>query len=88
MIKDKTAKEKLADLPVSTDTDFWGDADIHTNLVATPVKHTELSDRGHYFVRKAGKEAQCIHCGWGFHLDTGDRIVDGHLYNNKKELII
>lgn len=81
-------KSNLPELPLSSDKDFWGDADIHTGLIPQKVSHNSLSDTGHYFVRKSGKEAQCIHCDWGFHLDTGDKIIDGHLYDKTKTLII
>ncbi len=56
----KEKREKLGDLPSSSDTDFWGDADIHTNLVPEPLHKNGT----HYFVRRTGREAQCTHCDW------------------------
>lgn len=77
-------KQKLDDLPSSDNKKFWGDADIHTNLVPEPLH----KDNNHYFVRLTGREAQCRHCDWGFALDPGDKIEDGHLYNRKGTLVI
>lgn len=77
-------KKKLDDLPPSENKEFWGDAEIHTGI--TP--HSELSEDGHHFIRVAGNEAQCTKCHWGFYLDPGDYVEDGHLYTAKKKFII
>ena len=77
-------KQKLDDLPGSGDREFWGDAEIHTNL----KPHDILADHGHYFKRVSGHQAYCEGCGWGFQLDPGDKIVDGHLYNKDGKLVI
>ena len=77
-------KSRLDDLPRNDDKDFWGDAEIHGNLTPTPV----VTDSGHYFVRVAGHQAQCTHCEWGFQLDPGDRVRDGHLYDKLGKLVI
>jgi hypothetical protein len=73
---------KLDDLPESS-SKFW-DGEIRTNLVA----HDILADHGHYFERVRGHEAYCTGCGWGFVLDPGDKIIDGHLYDRKGKLVI
>lgn len=76
-------RKNLDDLPGS-ESDFWKDAEVHSNL----IPHTEFSETGHYFVQVTGREAQCRNCNWGFALDKGDRIEDGHLYDDKGKLVI
>jgi len=74
---------KLDDLPASSDTEFWGDADIHTN-----IEPKNAFDQSHILVRVAGHQAQCTHCDWGFQLDPGDKIVDGHLFDRKGKKVL
>lgn len=76
-------KTNLDSLPDSSDKEFWGDADVHSNLTPQIV-----FDNKHYFVRKTGHEAECEHCGWGFALDPGDHVRDGHLYDKDDKLVI
>ncbi len=73
----------LPDLPESSNKKFWGESEIHTNLVPEEVVKTKV----HYFIRKTARQAQCTHCEWGFELDPGDKIVDGHLYAGDKLVI-
>lgn len=73
----------LEDLPESQDKDFWLEADVHTGI--TP--HNEFQNHGHYFERIKGHQAQCS-CGWGFELDPGDQIKEGHLYDRSNKLVI
>lgn len=75
---------KLESLPASDDRDFWSEADIHTNIVPKVL----FEDEPHYLVRISGHQAHCTHCNWGFELDPGDNIVDGHLYNDSGILVI
>lgn len=75
-------KKALDDLP-SSDNEFWDKADIHTNL-----QPKNWFNEIHHFVRIAGHQAQCTHCDWGFQLDPGDKILNGHLYNKKNEKVI
>jgi hypothetical protein len=75
--------DQLDSLPASDDKEFWGEADIHTNIRPVP-----FFDQEHYLVRIAGHQAKCTHCDWGFQLDPGDKIVDGHLFNKKGEKVI
>ncbi len=75
-------KQNLDDLPGSSDK-FWKDADVHTGI--TP---TRMFDDNHYFVRIAGHQAQCTHCDWGFQLDPGDKIVDGHLFDKTGKKVL
>jgi len=77
-------KKNLDDLPGSQDSDFWLGAEIHTGI--TP--HEWKPDKGHYFERVSGHQAYCEGCGWGFELDPGDKIIDGHLYDKSGKLII
>lgn len=77
-------KIQLDDLPESSDKEFWGEADVHTNII--PQKMVE--DDKHYFIRVSGHEGYCNHCHWGFALDSGDRIRDGHLYTRAGKLVI
>jgi hypothetical protein len=74
--------KNLSDLPANDDK-MWKGAEVHGNLVP---EHANSED--HYFVRIGANEAQCEHCDWGFHLDPGDEIKDGHLYNVKGELVV
>jgi hypothetical protein len=80
----KSSRTNLAELPESGDKDFWLDAEIHTGLTPQEVKKEEA----HYFVRVTGRQAQCKHCDWGFELDPGDKIIDGHLYDKTGKLVI
>lgn len=76
-------KQKLDDLPESSDKKFWGEAEIHTHL--TPQI---MFDQEHSFKRVSGHEAYCEHCGWGFALDPGDKVRDGHVYTRDGKLVI
>lgn len=76
-------KQKLDDLPPSSDKEFWEDADVHTNL-----EPKNLFDQAHFFVRIPGHQAQCSHCAWGFQLDPGDKIVDGHLIDRDGKTVL
>ena len=75
-------QKRLDDLPES-ENEFW-DGEKHTGL--TP--HEELAEKGHFFVRITGHQAYCQGCGWGFQLDPGDRIENGHLYDRKGKFVI
>lgn len=75
-------KTKLDDLPESNDK-FWEHAEIHTGLLVKDDPNEK-----HYFVRTSGRQAQCNLCDWGFELDPGDRIEEGHLYTKKGKLVI
>jgi len=75
-------KQKLDDLPQSDDK-FWEGAEIHMGLV-TKDDPADV----HYFVRTTGRQAQCRGCDWGFELDPGDWIEDGHLYTKEGKLVI
>lgn len=77
-------KNRLPELPSSDDKKFWSEAEIHTGLIPEPV----VVGGAHYFIRKTAKQAQCTHCEWGFELDPGDSIEDGHLYDKKGKLVI
>lgn len=76
-------KSKLDDLPEST-SKFWLGAEVHTGIIA----HDWMQDHLHRFERVTGHQAYCQGCGWGFELDPGDKVVDGHLYNRGGELVI
>jgi hypothetical protein len=71
---------------------FWEHAEIHTDLSWQTKEDAAKEVRGtlteHYFVRIPGHQAQCTHCNWGFQLDSGDRVRDGHLYDKLGELVI
>jgi hypothetical protein len=77
--------KELPSLPENGDKEFWGDAEVHGNL--TPQK-LPFFDQPHFFIRTKGHEAQCSHCDWGFTLDPGDKITDGHLYDKTGKLVI
>lgn len=40
----------------------------------------------HYFVRASSREVQCRECGWGLIIDPEEKIVNGHLYSNKRKI--
>lgn len=75
--------DKLDSLPESSDKEFWAEADIHTNIKPEP-----FFDQKHYFERVYGHQAQCTHCGWGFQLDSGDQIIDGHLFDKQDKKVL
>lgn len=72
------SRKNLDELPSSKNLEFWKDADVNTGIVPEKV---HFMDQPHFFVRVSGHQAQCTHCDWGFELDPGDRIEDGHLYD-------
>lgn len=72
----------LDDLPASSDKKFWGDSDVRQS------EPKNMFDQKHYFKRVAGHQAQCEHCWWGFQLDPGDQIKEGHLYDRTGKLVI
>lgn len=76
-------KQQLDGLPESGDKEFWGEAEVHSNL--TPQR---MFDEKHFFKRVSGHEAYCDHCGWGFALDSGDKVKEGHLYDRQGKLVI
>lgn len=76
-------KQDLDALPASEDKEFWSEADVHTNIRPVP-----FFDQAHVLIRIAGHQAQCTHCSWGFQLDPGDKIVDGHLIDRTGKQII
>lgn len=82
---DQKSSKKLDDLPENENKEFWGNAEIHGNIV--PQK-TPFFDQPHHFVRKSGRSAQCTHCDWGFDLDAGDKIEDGHLFAANGTLVV
>lgn len=83
MDESQSGKTNLPDLPDSKH-DFWQHSDININEVA-PLHPRE---EGHYFVRKSAILAQCEHCDWGFELDPGDQVIDGHLYTKEGKLVL
>jgi hypothetical protein len=74
---------QLDSLPASNDK-FWEGADVHPNI--EPKKC--FIDNPHFFVRVPGHQAQCKDCWWGFQLDPGDKIVDGHLFDIKGKKVL
>jgi hypothetical protein len=81
-MEQKSPKVSLDNLPPSTDGDFW-DGEINTDL-----KPQRFYDDDHWFIRRAGREAQCTKCTWGFALDPGDKVENGHVYTRDSKLII
>jgi len=75
-------KTNLPDLPGTNDKKFWGDAECYLN---TPSD--VYSPGPHYFERVSGHSAQCKHCNWGFQLEPGDKVENGHVYSNGKIVI-
>lgn len=77
--------KQLDPLPASTD-EFWTEveAEVHTNIVPQLIHQRNA----HYFIRMTGRQAQCNHCDWGFELDPGDKVVDGHVYERSGKLVI
>lgn len=78
-------KTSLEDLPASNDKEFWGEAEVHTNITPQNLLKEGMV---HYFIRVSGHEATCTHCSWGFCLDPGDKIKDGHLFSKDGNLVI
>ena len=74
-------KDQLDNLPASDDK-FWEGADVHKS------EPKNLFDQKHNLIRVPGHQAQCTHCDWGFQLDPGDKIKEGHLFDSKGKLVI
>jgi hypothetical protein len=74
-------KKNLDPLPDSGD-EFW-DGEINKNL-----SPQIMFDTTHSFKRVSGHEAYCDHCGWGFALDPGDQVKDGHVVTKEGKLVI
>lgn len=81
---DQKSSKRLDPLP-ENQNEIWEGAEVHGNIVPQKVPFFE---QPHFFVRKSGHEAQCTHCDWGFALDGGDRIKDGHLYDRSGALVL
>ena len=79
----KLPKRKLDELPGS-ESKFWEGAEIHTNL----KPHSEFSESGHYFILITARQAECKNCHWGFELEQGDKIKEGHLYDKVGKFVI
>jgi hypothetical protein len=77
------SKKKLDDLPPSN-SHFWDDAEVNTGI----IPKVKFMDEPHVFIRITGHQAQCTHCDWGFELDPGDKITDGHLFDREGNKII
>lgn len=77
-------KVQLDDLPESVN-EFWDGEKYRIELFEPKVK---FFDQPHYFERVRGHQAYCNHCSYGFELDPGDKIKEGHLYNKKGRKII
>lgn len=75
-------KQTLEDLPESRN-EFW---DGEVNVVK--VEEKPFLKQAHFFERTRGHQAQCNHCDWGFELDPGDRIENGHLYTKKGKKVL
>jgi hypothetical protein len=78
------SKGRLESLPSSNDTDFWAEADVHTGIEPKVM----FLDQNHYFERVSGHQAMCRHCDWGFQLDPGDKIIDGHLFDRTGKKVL
>lgn len=72
---------RLDDLPASDDLEFWAEADIHTNIKPMAFDHD------HFLKRMTGHQAGCD-CGWGFQLEPGDKIIDGHLFDRTGKKVL
>jgi hypothetical protein len=81
---DSTPQPELNDLPESS-SEFWDGEKIRIELAEPKVK---FADQPHYFERVKGHQAYCSHCSYGFELDPGDEIRDGHLFDTEGNLII
>lgn len=79
------SKKSLDPLPPNDNKEFWGDAEMHGNIIPQKVA---FFDQPHFFIRVTGHEAQCTHCDWGFALDPGDKVKEGHLYDKNGDLVI
>lgn len=77
-------KVQLDDLPESQ-SEFW-DGEVHR--VETVEPKVKFFDQPHYFERVGGHQAYCSHCNYGFELDPGDKIEEGHLYTVEGKKVI
>jgi hypothetical protein len=74
--------KQLDNLPPSDDK-FWEGADVHTNIIPK-----NAFNQKHNFVRLSGHQAKCTHCQWGFQLDPGDYLVEGHLFDKTGKKVL
>jgi hypothetical protein len=74
-------KSQLPDLPDSRN-EFW---DGEVNVIEPKTK---FFDEPHRFERVSGRQARCTHCDWGFELDPGDKIKNGHLYTKSGKKVL
>lgn len=79
---EQKVSKNLDELPGS-ESRFW-DGEVHTDL----KPHKETSEDGHFFEYTSAVSAQCKLCNWGFQLEPGDKIKNGHLYDKKGKLVI
>ena len=42
----------------------------------------------HHFERRTSRAVQCIQCGWGFSIASGETVDRGHVYKASGELIV
>ncbi len=75
--------QQLDDLPAS-DNKFW-DGEVNRIELEEPKK---FFDQIHYFERVSSRQAYCEHCDYGFEVDPGDIIENGHLYTKDGKLVI
>lgn len=70
-------KDKLPELPLSSDKNFWGG---EVEIIEMHEKGRCLHE-GNLTMRR-DREAYCINCSAGWFLDARDEILDGHLYRD------
>lgn len=93
-MQQEDSKKRLDDLPESQN-DFWDTGEFrgerhtaHWQTKEEARREVKITLKEHYFVRVTGHQAQCTHCNWGFQLDRGDKIRNGHLYDKNGKLVI
>ena len=73
-------REALAPLPES-DAKFWQGAETNT------IEIKPSSQCRHHFIRRSGREVECINCHAGFVLDTGWHLKKGSIYYKNKKVL-
>jgi len=76
----KGGRSALAPLPESG-AKFWQGAETNTFKIKSSSKCR------HHFIRRSGREVECVNCHAGFVLNIGWRLKDGHIYYKNKKVL-
>ena len=73
-------REALAPLPESGDK-FWDNAEVEKTKMRSAPKCN------HVFIRRTGREVECLNCHAGFVLGNNWHLKEGHIYYKNKRAL-